>query len=93
MLSDSIVLAASTGADIVLVIEAGHTQRGAAVKAKEQFIQVGRKIKGVVLNGINVRDEEYYGYGYGYGYGQYNQRPTEPVSNREMMANGKSEKK
>jgi succinoglycan biosynthesis transport protein ExoP len=91
MLSDSTVLAASSGADIVLVIDAGHTQRAAAVKAKEQFSQVGGKIKGVVLNGVNVRDEKYYGYGYGYGYSYYSQNPSERILSPEIKKNGERE--
>ena len=39
--ADSTVLAATAGANVVLVIDCGTTRRGAAVRAKEQFHQLG----------------------------------------------------
>lgn len=89
MLSDSSVLAASTQADVILVVEAGRTRRGAALRAKEQFQQVGREIKGVILNGVSQRDENYYGYGYGYGYGYY-EDSGKPGQHTEHSSNGKT---
>jgi non-specific protein-tyrosine kinase len=69
MAADSTVLAASTGAEVVLVLDSGHTRRRAALKVKEQFEQLGIQLKGVVLNRVSARDHSYeYGYGY-YSYG------------------------
>jgi capsular exopolysaccharide synthesis family protein len=68
VVADSSVLAAAIKAPTVMVLDAGHTRRSAALRAKEQFEQLGVEIKGVVLNNINARDQ---GYGYGYGYGGY----------------------
>jgi succinoglycan biosynthesis transport protein ExoP len=69
MVADSSVLAATSNADVLLVVDCGHTRRGAARKVKEQFQQLGIDIKGVVLNRISPRDNTYeYGYGYGYYY-------------------------
>lgn len=67
VVADSPVLAATSKAHVVLVIDAGRTRRAAALKAKDQFNQLGVAIKGVVVNRVNLRDESY-GYGYGYGY-------------------------
>lgn len=72
MVADSAVLAATSKADVLLVIDCSHTRRGAALKAKEKFAQLGIQIKGVVLNRINPRDESYdYGQGYTYYYTPY----------------------
>ncbi|MAS38153.1 MAG: hypothetical protein CL610_29420 [Anaerolineaceae bacterium] len=69
VVADSNVLAATADADVIMVVDCGHTRRGAALKVKEQFQQIGVKIKGVVVNRINLRDQTYeYGYGYGYYY-------------------------
>jgi non-specific protein-tyrosine kinase len=69
MVADSSVLAASVGASAVFVVDSGRTRRTAALKLKEQFVNLGIEIKGVVLNRVNLRDEaDIYGYGYKYGY-------------------------
>ncbi|MFQ3646614.1 MAG: polysaccharide biosynthesis tyrosine autokinase [Anaerolinea sp.] len=65
--ADSAVLAATIGADVLLVIDCGKTRRGAALRAKEQFTKLNIPIAGVIVNRINPRDEEY-GYYYGYYY-------------------------
>jgi non-specific protein-tyrosine kinase len=76
-LSDSVVLAANTDAEVILVIDAGRTRRDAARKAREQFSNIDITIKGVVVNRVNPKDEAYYGYGYGYGYyGYYSRTPN-----------------
>ena len=67
--ADSTVLAATSGANVVLVVNCGSTRRGTAIRSKEQFQQLGITIKGVVANRINLREQGYdYGYDYGYGY-------------------------
>lgn len=65
--ADSAVLAATIGADVLLVIDSGKTRRGAALRAKDQFTKLNIPIAGVIVNRINPRDEEY-GYYYGYYY-------------------------
>jgi capsular exopolysaccharide synthesis family protein len=75
--SDSSVLAAAMGAKVVLVIQANHTRRNVAIKAKERFEQVGAEIVGVVVNNANLRDEDYYGYNYSYYYNTPTQVPQE----------------
>ena len=50
-------------AEVILVVESGQTHRGAAIKAKEQFVQNNIDIAGVVLNKVSPRDvESYYTY-------------------------------
>jgi polysaccharide biosynthesis transport protein len=69
VVADSSVLAATADAGVILVVDCGHTRRGAAQKVKEQFQQVGVEFKGIVVNRVNPRDQTYeYGYGYGYYY-------------------------
>ncbi len=69
VVADSAVLAATANAGVIMVVDCGHTRRGAAVKVKEQLQNLGIEIKGVVVNRVNPRDQNYeYGYGYGYYY-------------------------
>lgn len=67
--SDSAVLAASVEANVILVVQAGQTRRSVAIKGKERFTNIDVPISGVVLNGANLQDEDYYGYNYSYYYG------------------------
>lgn len=67
VVADSAILSANVHAEVVLVVEAGQTQRVAARKARDQFAHIGSPISGVVLNKVNPR-EQVYGHGYGYGY-------------------------
>lgn len=79
--ADSSVLAANSGANIVLVIDCGTTRRGAALKSKEQFTQLGLEVKGVLVNRVNPRNENY-GYYYGYYYApQYSPTAERKTSN------------
>lgn len=64
--TDGVLLAAKTGADVLLVVDCGKTRRGAAAKAKEQFTKLGIELRGVIVNRVNPRDEEYSYYGYYY---------------------------
>ncbi len=67
--ADSSVLAATAKAEVVMVIDAGRTRRGAALKAKQQFANLGLPVRGIVLNRINLREESYdYGYNYNSAY-------------------------
>lgn len=77
--SDSAVLAASLEAKVVLITHAGQTRRSMAIKAKERFTNVKVDIVGAVLNGADLRDEDYYGYNYSYYYtNNENTAPQEP---------------
>ncbi|MBN1679621.1 MAG: polysaccharide biosynthesis tyrosine autokinase [Anaerolineae bacterium] len=68
VVADSSVLASAIKAPVLLVIEAGTTRRGAALRAKEQFNQLGIEMVGVVLNSVNPKERGGYGYGYSYYY-------------------------
>lgn len=86
MVADSAVLAATSKADVLLVIDCAHTRRGAALKAKDKFAQLGIQIKGVVLNRINPRDESYdYGQGYTYYYTPYAPTQKQAGANSEAQ--------
>jgi capsular exopolysaccharide synthesis family protein len=65
VVADSSILAATTHAHVVLVVEAGQTRRAAARKAKDQFMLIGNPVQGLVVNKANPHDQ---GFGYGYGY-------------------------
>lgn len=75
--ADSAVLAATASASVVLVVDAGATRRGAAVRAKDQFDKLGLTMKGVIVNRVNPRDDEY---GYYYKY-YYTSNPNQPARN------------
>lgn len=67
VVSDGVLLATATDASVMLVVEAGRTRRNMAIRAKERFSTIEYPIMGVILNGVNPRDEDYYGYqGYYY---------------------------
>jgi len=82
--ADSAVLAATAKASVVLVVDAGSTRRGAAVRAKEQFDKLDLTVKGVIVNRVNPRDDDY---GYYYKY-YYTSRPNQPIRNRQPSING-----
>lgn len=69
VVADSSVLAATINTDVLLVIRAGRTRRGAALRAKEQFYNLNVNVAGVALNHINMSEQgSYYGYGGSYYY-------------------------
>ena len=68
VVADSAVLASAIEVPVVMVLEAGRTRRGAALRTKEQFKQLGIDISGLVLNAVNPKEQRGYGYGYGYYY-------------------------
>ncbi|MEO8393620.1 MAG: polysaccharide biosynthesis tyrosine autokinase [Chloroflexota bacterium] len=70
LFSDSSLIASVTEADVVLVIDGRRTRRWAALQTKEQFEQLGMKIKGTVMNRLDPGEQSgrYNNYGYGYGY-------------------------
>lgn len=84
MAADSSVLAAGAKAEVVLVVDAGHTRRRAALKAKEQFKHLGIDLKGVIVNRISQRDQTYE-YGYGYGYYYTSEAPSKPSGLRRFL--------
>lgn len=57
LIADSYVLAATTKANVILVVEAGQTKRSRAVKTKEQFLHVGGKISGIIVNKARTPDD------------------------------------
>lgn len=71
VVADSSVLASAIDVPVVMVVEAKSTRRGAALRTKEQFEQLGVQVQGVVLNGVNPRDRGTYDYGYHYYYYYY----------------------
>jgi polysaccharide biosynthesis transport protein len=83
--TDGVLLAAKTGAEVLLVVDCGKTRRGAASKAKEQFTKLGIELKGVIVNRVNPRDEDYSYYGYYYS-PQALQIPTRPANDKEPEA-------
>ena len=69
VVADSAVLSAAIKAPVVLVLGAGETRRAAAVRTREQMDQIGIEMKGVVLNSVSSREQDYaYGGGYYYYY-------------------------
>ncbi len=74
VVADSVVLAGTVKAEVILILDAAKTRRVGALRAKEQFEQIGIEPKGAILNRVNPRDEDY---GYGYGYGYYYQTPDQ----------------
>ncbi|MCC6616516.1 MAG: polysaccharide biosynthesis tyrosine autokinase [Anaerolineae bacterium] len=84
LLSDSVVLSASTNAEVVLIVEAGRTRRAAAQRVKEMFAHTGCHITGAILNGVSLRDESYY---YGYGYDSYYYRSNANGNNGTERSN------
>jgi capsular exopolysaccharide synthesis family protein len=90
LFADSAVLAATAKAEVVLVVDAGHTRRDAAVQAKEEFAKLGLDIKGVIVNRINPRDERgKYNYNYSYNYYYYTPRQTAQAA-RQQVQDGKT---
>jgi tyrosine-protein kinase Etk/Wzc len=60
--ADSAVIALTTQAEVLLVVQAGRTRRSAIMKAKEEFEKIRRPIRGLILNQVDL-SEEYSDYG------------------------------
>lgn len=60
--ADSAVIALTTQAEVLLVVQAGRTRRHAIMKAKEEFEKIRRPIRGLILNQVDL-SEEYSDYG------------------------------
>ncbi len=85
LFTDSSVLASIASTDVILVIDGRKTRRGAVMQTKANFEQLGVKIKGVIMNRLDPKEQGgYYSYNYEYGY-YYN--PT------KAGANGKGERR
>lgn len=85
MVADSAVLAATTNANVLIVLDSGKTRRAAAKRAKERFSQLGVEVKGLILNRVNPRDDTYdYSYSYSYYY-----TPTQLRHDNKRRFNGK----
>jgi tyrosine-protein kinase len=79
VVSDTSVLANIARAGAILVIHAGRTRRGSALRAVQQLSALSVHLLGVVVNRLDPRDldsgyGQYYYYGY-YGYGQGSNSP------------------
>lgn len=64
--ADASILSASMDG-VILVVEAGSTEREAAMVAKQQLEKVNARILGVVLNKVEQKSGGYYYYYYYYG--------------------------
>ncbi len=64
-MADTSILAAALKANCILVLEAGRTQREAAMSAHQQLTHVGCNVKGVILNKVKLYDADH-GYNSGY---------------------------
>lgn len=83
VVADSAVLASTLEIPAVLVVEAGHTRPGAALRAREKLVALDIEIKGFVLNALNPK-EQGGSYDYGYSYYYYykdSQMRSKPVRN------------
>ena len=60
--ADSAVIALTTQAEVLLVVQAGRTRRSAIMKAREEFEKIRRPIRGLILNQVDL-SEEYSDYG------------------------------
>lgn len=67
--ADTAILTANVHARVVLVIEAGRTQRSDAIKARDRLRHIGGRIAGVVLNKSNPREQAF-------GYSSYYTSPS-----------------
>jgi capsular exopolysaccharide synthesis family protein len=92
LFADSAVLAATAKAEVVLVVDAGHTRRDSALQAKEEFAKLGLEVKGVIVNRINPRDERGK-YNQNYTYNYYYYTPREQAKGRKKGANGAANSK
>lgn len=70
VVADSAVLAATINVPVLLVVQAGRTRRGAALRTKDQLDTLGAELVGVSLNQLNPAEQNY-GYGYGGSYYYY----------------------
>ena len=67
--ADTAVLVKALDANVLFVLNAGQTRIAAARRIREQFDLLDVKVRGVVLNRVNPREEHYrYGHGYEYYY-------------------------
>jgi len=67
---------------VILVVHAGRSSRAVVRRAKQQLLDVGARIFGVVLNNVKVESHDYYYAGYYSGY--YN---SEYDSDKDAGAN------
>ncbi len=69
--ADAVILAPLSDA-VALVYRVGKTARSVVVRAKQQLVETGSKVKGVILNNISQEIEMRYSYYYHYKYyGKY----------------------
>jgi capsular exopolysaccharide synthesis family protein len=64
---------------VILVVHGGRSSRAVVRRAKQQLIDVGANIFGVVLNNVKLDSQDYYYYGYmGYYSSYYNDSAASP---------------
>ncbi len=66
--ADAAVVSSVVDAPVIMVLEAGKTRPGGALRAKERLESLNVAIKGLVLNSVSSRDMKYYGDYYQYYY-------------------------
>ncbi|HSS20794.1 MAG TPA: polysaccharide biosynthesis tyrosine autokinase [Pyrinomonadaceae bacterium] len=70
---------------VVLVVHGGRSSRAVVRRAKQQLLDVGAHIFGVVLNNVKVETQEYYYSGY-YSPGEYEESDGPEGTSRENAA-------
>jgi polysaccharide biosynthesis transport protein len=70
--SDSVILSSMVDG-VILVVHGGKSPRAVAQRARQELVNVGAKIFGVVLNNIDLRRDGYDGYYYNRYYSEYSQ--------------------
>jgi Mrp family chromosome partitioning ATPase len=63
LVADSSLIARKLDASVILVVQARRTRREAVLKAKDQLLEIGCKVRGIILNQADSKRESY-GYGY-----------------------------
>jgi capsular exopolysaccharide synthesis family protein len=77
--SDSVILASMVDG-VILVVHGGKSPRTVAQRARQELVNVGAKIFGVVLNNVDLRRDGYEGYYYSRYY-------SEPARDVELSKN------
>jgi capsular exopolysaccharide synthesis family protein len=74
---------------VILVVHGGHSSRAVVRRAKQQLLDVGAHIFGVVLNKVKLEAEDYY-YGYysRYYYGESDDDPASGSGRESARAHG-----
>jgi len=90
-LADSSIVAKNCDG-IVLVIESGSVSYHAEQKVKEQLLNTGCRILGVVLNKVDINDSTYYSRYGKYGYGSKTTTSLADMKSKDRADDDKSKK-